>query len=88
MEKWMPCCGREAESGFRTAPARAPGQNLVPCRLPHTPVSTAGCRSKNTCVRGSGPSCHVPRALTSPIFCTRLSVVYPEYVVLSTAGSR
>lgn len=28
------------------------------------------------------------RVLTSPIFCTRLSVVYPEYVVLSTAGSR
>lgn len=26
--------------------------------------------------------------LTSPIFCTRLSVVHPEYVVLSTAGSR
>lgn len=28
------------------------------------------------------------KALTSPIFCTRLSVVQPEYVVLSTAGSR
>lgn len=29
-----------------------------------------------------------PGVLTSPIFCTRLSVVHPEYVVLSTAGSR
>ena len=29
-----------------------------------------------------------PGVFTSPIFCTRVSVVHPEYVVLSTAGSR
>lgn len=102
MEKWIPRCGREAQSGQghgATPPAAWALSTLT------LGSGTGGCVACVSCPKGfwaavlpAGPrvcdppvtpeSSLGPGALTSPIFCTRLSVVHPEYVVLSTAGSR